>query len=243
MRGSAHLIVGTGVSLALVALLRTPIMPAAAAVAAVSSLLPDIDEPNALLVNRALPKPVIRALQLALLLTAAAVAWLAASYAPWNWAAGGALALTAFSSSRKLRHLLMLIIGAGLLVGGWYGGLPWLALAGGLLVGCVFLPHRGFTHTFYAAALWTGILYGIAPEHPAVWQAGGLAYALHLLADALTRRGIQPLPPLPFKLCIPLMRTGKTSGAFIETLCIGATFIFAYIVFVELEGWRLWSAR
>ncbi|AJY74452.1 metal-dependent hydrolase [Paenibacillus beijingensis] len=257
MKGSSHLITGTGVSLACAALLHTPLTPAAAAAAVIGSLLPDIDEPGALLLSRSLPKPALRLLKAVLLIAAAAVCWLARPYAPWNWAGCALLALSVFATDRKLRQALMLLIAAALITAGLIG-IPWFVLQGGfpqymLLPGeplaaviggvlglCALLPHRGFTHTLYATAIWTGLLYWIAPAEPAVWQAGGIAYLLHLLTDALTQRGIRPLPPLEWKLCIPLMRTGKFSAAVFETLFIGMTFVLVWIVFVQMGGWRLW---
>lgn len=258
MKGSSHLIIGTGVSLACAALLHTPLTPTAAAAAIVGSLLPDIDEPNALLLSRSLPKPLLRLLKAALLIASAAVIWFALPYAPWNWAAGALVALPVFATDRKLRQALMLLIAALLIAAGLIG-VPWFELQGGfprfkLLPGepvaavaggglglCALLPHRGFTHTLYATAIWTALLYWTAPTEPAVWQAGGMAYLLHLLADALTQRGIRPLPPLEWKLCIPLIRTGKFSAAVFETLFVGMTFVLLWIVFVQMGGWSLWT--
>lgn len=240
LKGSTHLVVSTGISLSLTALLDVSLTPAAAGAAIVASLLPDLDEPNGLLANRTFPKPAIRALQIALLLAAIAVVWLTRGQSPWNWAAGAAIGLAAFASTRWLRQLLMLITGGALAIGGALYDAR-LAAAGLTLVICALVPHRGFTHTFYAAGLWSAALYWIAPQWPGVPIAGGLSYLLHLLADALSQRGIQPLPPLPAKLRVPLMRSGKFSAAVVETAAIGATFILAWIVFVQMGGWRLWT--
>lgn len=50
-------------------------------------------------------------------------------------------------------------------------------------------------------------------EGPEIWVAGGSAYALHLLADSLTNRGIRPLPPLKLRIRANLMSTGTKHGA------------------------------
>ncbi|EFM10904.1 membrane-bound metal-dependent hydrolase [Paenibacillus curdlanolyticus YK9] len=240
MKGSSHLVISTGVSLAVTALLHTSLTPAAAAAAVVGSLLPDLDEPNGLLANRTFPKPAIRALQIVLLLAAAAAVWFTRTQYPWNWGAGAVISLSAFASTRWLRQLLMLITGGALTIGGVLYD-PRFAAAGLTLVVCALVPHRGFTHTLYATGLWTFALYWMAKDNPGVWLAGGLSYLLHLLADALSKRGVQLLPPLPWKLCIPLMRSGKSSAAVVETAAIGLTFILLWIVFVQMGQWRLWT--
>ncbi|WP_164779674.1 metal-dependent hydrolase [Paenibacillus kobensis] len=239
MKGSTHLVVSTGISLSISALLDVSLTPAAAAAAVIGSLLPDLDEPNGMLANRTFPKPAIRALQIALLLAAGAAVWLTRAQYPLNWAAGAVIGLTAIASTRWLRQLLMLIVGGALTIGGTVYDAR-LTAAGLTLVICALVPHRGFTHTLYATAFWSAALYWMAPQSPAVPIAGGLSYLLHLLADALSQRGIQPLPPLPWKLRIPLMRSGKSSAAVVETAAIGVTFIFAWIVFFQMGGWRLW---
>ncbi|GFN33774.1 metal-dependent hydrolase [Paenibacillus xylaniclasticus] len=239
MKGSTHLVVSTGISLSISALLDVTLTPAAAAAAIVGSLLPDLDEPNGLLANRTFPKPAIRTLQVLLLTAAGLAVWLTRTQYPWNWGAGAVIALSAFASTRWLRQLLMLIVGGALTIGGTVYDTRRTA-AGITLVICALVPHRGFTHTLYAAGLWCAALYWMAPQSPAVPIAGGLSYLLHLLADALSKRGIQPLPPLPWKLRIPLMRSGKLSAAVVETSAIGVTFILAWIVFAQMGGWKQW---
>ncbi|MNN89984.1 hypothetical protein D3C81_2078710 [compost metagenome] len=59
-----------------------------------------------------------------------------------------------------------------------------------------------------------------------------MSYALHLLADSLTQRGITPLPPLPFKLRLKLMSTGTKKGSAVEKFCIVLTLVLVTYVFV-----------
>jgi inner membrane protein len=80
----------------------------------------------------------------------------------------------------------------------------------------------------------------MSPDELSVPIAGGLSYLLHLLADALSQRGIQPLPPIPWKLRVPLMRSGKFSASVVETTAIGFTFILVWIVFIQMGNWRAW---
>ncbi|MNW65327.1 hypothetical protein D3C74_437020 [compost metagenome] len=65
-----------------------------------------------------------------------------------------------------------------------------------------------------------------------LWIAGGMSYALHLLADSMTQRGITPLPPLPFKLRLKLMSTGTKKGNKVEHLCMVLTLALAVYAFV-----------
>ena len=67
MMGRSHLIIGTGVSLSVLQLLGMQVTAPAVTVALIGSLLPDIDEPNSLLVSKALPSSLIRLLQTILL--------------------------------------------------------------------------------------------------------------------------------------------------------------------------------
>ena len=70
MMGRSHLIIGTGVSLSVLQLMGVQVTAPAVTVALIGSLLPDIDEPNSLLVSKALPNSLIRLLQTILLPTA-----------------------------------------------------------------------------------------------------------------------------------------------------------------------------
>ena len=71
-------------------------------------------------------------------------------------------------------------------------------------------------------------------QGPEIWVAGGTAYAMHLLADSLTNRGIRPLPPLKWRIRVNLMSTGTKRGAVVENVCIVLTLILAWIAFSPL---------
>ncbi|BCG57886.1 metal-dependent hydrolase [Paenibacillus sp. URB8-2] len=234
MMGKSHLVISTGVTLSAMQLAGCHITVPAVAVAALSSLLPDIDEPNSLLVRKAVPTFLLRALQLTLI--AAAVFLYFADIAPYPWNIVLALLIgsVAFLPGRRLRKLIMLLIAVGLIAfGSAYD--PWNTIAGCILVIAALVPHRGLTHTLYGIAGWTALLYfaGRGIEGGDIlWIAGGLSYALHLLADSLTQRGITPLPPLPFKLRLKLMSTGTKKGGAVEGICVTLTLVLVVLTFV-----------
>lgn len=234
MMGKSHFIIGTGVTLSALSLLGQEITVPVIAAAAVSSLLPDIDEPNSLLVRKAIPEFVLRALQIALLGAAAFLYWAGVAPQPWNLILALLVASVSFLPGRRLRHLTMLLIALGL-VAFAADFAPWNVIAAGVLALTCVVPHRGLTHTLYAAAGWSALLYYAAPGLEAggsLWLAGGLSYLLHLLADALTRRGITPLPPLPFKLRLNLMSTGTKQGSAVENIFVILTLVLVVYVFV-----------
>ncbi|MFD1775706.1 metal-dependent hydrolase [Paenibacillus rhizophilus] len=234
MMGKSHLVISTGVTLSAMQLAGCHITVPAVAVAALSSLLPDIDEPNSLLVRKAVPAFLLRALQLTLI--AAAVFLYFADIAPYPWNIVLALLIgsVAFLPGRRLRKLIMLLIAVGLIAfGSAYD--PWNTIAGCILVIAALVPHRGLTHTLYGMAGWTALLYfaGRGIEGGDIlWIAGGLSYGLHLLADSLTQRGITPLPPLPFKLRLKLMSTGTKKGGAVEGICVTLTLVLVVLTFV-----------
>ncbi|MDO7905520.1 metal-dependent hydrolase [Paenibacillus sp. JX-17] len=237
MMGRAHLVIGTGVSLSLLHLQGVPVTVGAAATALVGSLLPDIDEPNSLLMTRTMPNGMLRVLQLAMVILAVWLCVDGAVQSPWNIVLSLAIAAVSFLPFRALRKVLMLIIGVGLAV---YGGdyTPWNLVAGCLLVVCTVLPHRGLTHTVYGLAVWTALLYGTTSNSgDSIWLAGGIAYLLHLLADSLTNRGIKPLPPFKWRLRFNLMSTGTRHGAIVENVCILLTLLLTGFVFLPGWGW------
>ncbi|NGM82604.1 metal-dependent hydrolase [Paenibacillus sp. 7124] len=234
MMGKSHLVISTGVTLSAMQLAGIHITVPAVAVAALSSLLPDIDEPNSLLVRKAVPSMLLRTLQLALI--AAAIFLYFADIAPYPWNIVQALLVgsVAFLPGRRLRKLVMLLIAVGLIAfGSAYD--PWNAIAGSILAIAAVVPHRGLTHTLYGLAGWTALLYmaGKGMEGgELLWVAGGLSYGLHLLADSLTQRGITPLPPLPFKLRLKLMSTGTKKGGAVEGTCVALTLALVVLTFI-----------
>lgn len=231
MMGKTHLVISTGLTLSALAMADETISLPVAAVAAASSLLPDIDEPNSLLVSRTIPKSLIRTFQAVLLGGAAAVYYFGQEYSPWNTIMAVLIAVISFLSSRTLRQIVMVLIGIGLIAfGAQYA--PWSYIVGSVLVIVSFLPHRGLTHSVYGIAAWTILLYLATYEQGnAYWIAGGLSYLLHLLADSITNRGIRPLPPFEWRLKLRIMSTGTWKGALIEYLCMGATLAVVWFTF------------
>lgn len=234
MMGRAHLVISTGVTLSVMGLTGIPVTLPAAAVAVVSSLLPDIDEPNSILVRTAIPKGLLRVIQLALVAGAVFVYYYGQNYAPWNLALAGLIAVVSFLPGRTLRHIVMFMIGLGLLQFG-HSFSPWNTIAGCVLMISTLVSHRGLTHSLYAAGGWTLLLYfgtkGTAGGE-SLWIAGGLSYGLHLAADMLTNRGIRPLPPLKFRVKFKLMSTGSKWGSTVENICIVLTLVFLWYVFI-----------
>lgn len=241
MTGRTHLIVSTGVTLSVLKLLGHPITVPAAAVAVIGSLLPDIDEPNSLLLQKTLPKKLIYITKMVLALVGLGLivyAKLTSFYTPYSYGAGGLMIAMCLVNHRLFRQLLMIMLGGLLLyVTVAFEAGPWWATIGALLMVCAVLPHRGLTHTIYGVAIYGGLLYfaSIMLGMP-LWQAGGISYALHLLCDVLTKQGIQPIPPLPWKWKLPLMSTGKFSGFLVESLCITLTFVLLWNAFVVPAG-------
>ncbi|AWP25296.1 MULTISPECIES: metal-dependent hydrolase [Paenibacillus] len=221
MMGRAHFVISTGLSVSVLGLTGHTITIPVVVVAALSSLLPDIDEPNSLLVSRAIPKTVIRVFQLFLLLAAAGICFLGKPFAPWNFVVALFIMIFTMLPNRRLKNVIMFLCGIGLLtLGNQF--IPWNYIAGAILIIVPFLPHRGLTHTLYGLTGWTLILF-FATGDRSIWLAGGLSYMLHILADSLTNRGIRILPPFHFVLRFRIMSTGTFKGTLIEYLCMGAT--------------------
>lgn len=241
MTGRTHLIVSTGVALSLLHMLGQQVTLPAAAAAVIGSLLPDIDEPNSLLLQRTLPKRLIHIVKFILALGGLGLilyAKLTAFYTPYSYGAGGLLIASCLVNHRLFRQLLMILLGGLLLYAAVaFKAGPWWAAIGALLMVCAVLPHRGLTHTVYGVAIYGGLLYfvSIVLDMP-LWLAGGISYALHLLCDVLTKQGIQPLPPFRWKWKVPLMSTGKFSGFLVESLCITVTFVLVWNAFVKPMG-------
>ncbi|WP_054955872.1 metal-dependent hydrolase [Paenibacillus dakarensis] len=234
MMGRAHLIISTGVTLSVMGLTGIPVTLPAAAVAVISSLLPDIDEPNSILVRTAIPTGLLRVLQLALVAGAIFIYYFGQDYAPWNLALAGLIAVVSFLPGRTLRHIVMFMIGLGLVQFGQSFS-PWNTIAGCVLMISSLVSHRGLTHSLYAVLGWTLLLYfgtGGSAAGQSLWVAGGLSYGLHLAADMLTNRGIRPLPPLKFRIKFKLMSTGSKWGNIVENICIVLTLVLVWYVFL-----------
>lgn len=114
MMGKSHLVISTGVTLSAMSLLGHAITLPAVAVAVVSSLLPDIDEPNSMLVRKAVPEFLLRILQVALIGAGIYLYFAGIAEPPWNIALALLVGSVSFLPSRRLRHLVMLLIALGL---------------------------------------------------------------------------------------------------------------------------------
>ncbi|MEK3795480.1 metal-dependent hydrolase [Paenibacillus sp. FSL R7-0204] len=234
MMGKSHLVISTGVTLSAMSLLGHAITLPAVAVAVVSSLLPDIDEPNSMLVRKAVPEFLLRILQVSLIGAGIYLYFAGIAEPPWNIALALLVGSVSFLPSRRLRHLVMLLIALALFAfADAYD--PWNYIAACVLVVASVVPHRGITHTLYAVAGWGALLYFVSldmNDGSSLWIAGSLSYGLHLLADSLTQRGITPLPPIPFKLRLKLMSTGTKKGNTVEKVCMMLTLALVVYVFV-----------
>ncbi|PZE21754.1 metal-dependent hydrolase [Paenibacillus xerothermodurans] len=239
MMGRTHLIVSSGMTLSILSLTGQGITLPSAAVAIISSLLPDIDEPNSLLLQKTMPKGLLSKLKL--LLVAFGVGFLAYSYyrsfyTPYSYGLGVMMIAVCIVHQRLFRQLLMASIG-GLLLYIGFALSPWWLTIGALLMVCAVLPHRGLTHSMYGVLIWGGLLYVASGRlGHSFWASGVISYSLHLLCDVLTKQGIQPLPPLKWKWRVPLMSTGKFSGFLVESICISLTFFLMWTAFVSPAG-------
>src|SRR5690606_26129205 len=109
-----------------------PITLPVVAVAACSALLPDIDEPNSLLLSRVLSTRFLRFFQFVIVLLAIVIALYGMAYAPWNYLIALFGGSVAFLHNRMLRLIVMIITGVGLLAVGHYFA-PWNYIIGCLL--------------------------------------------------------------------------------------------------------------
>ncbi|NOU94189.1 metal-dependent hydrolase [Paenibacillus sp. LMG 31456] len=244
MTGRTHLIVGSGVTLSVMSLIGQNITLPAALVAIVSSLLPDIDEPNSLLMQKTMPKTMLKKIKLALV--AAGIGFMIycyfkSFYVPFSYGIGMLMIGACLIHQRLFRQLLMVILGGLMLYLGASAG-PWWGTIGALLMVCAVLPHRGLTHSIYGIIIWGAVLYfaSLRLGEP-LWTSGVMAYTLHLMCDVLTKHGIQPLPPFKWKFRLPLMSTGKFSGFLVESICITLTFVLIWHAFIEPMGETMFS--
>ncbi|OME70111.1 hypothetical protein BK120_33695 [Paenibacillus sp. FSL A5-0031] len=231
MMGKSHIIISTGITLSILGMADYKITIPVIAVTTISALLPDIDEPNSLLVSRAIPKKFIHFFQFTLVALAAAFCFLGQAFAPWNILLAVLVSLVSFMPTRSLRNVIMILIGTALIALG-HDFIPWSFLIGCLLIVCALLPHRGLTHTLYGLTIWILILYFSTNQYDStIWISGGLSYLLHLLADSVTNRGIRPLPPFDWRLKLNLMSTGTWKGKIVENGFIGLTTLLVWFVF------------
>lgn len=233
MMGKTHLCIGTGITLSIAASTNIPITLPLVMVTVVGSLMPDIDEQNSLIVSRTLPKPFLDVLRILFVILATATYFANLVPAPWNVIVTLAIAGLAFFPIRVLRKISLILIGLAFMIGGHTLG-SWATIGGACLLICALVKHRGLTHTLYGLSAWCALLYFVTYQTSGhlVWLAGGAAYGLHLFADALTDRGIQPFPPFKYRLRLKLMSTGTLRGSIIEGACIMITLALVVVVFL-----------
>ncbi|MBC8081638.1 MAG: metal-dependent hydrolase [Hymenobacter sp.] len=231
MRGSSHLAIGLITGVAIGGLITgVSFSPAGIALAGFSALAPDLDHPESRLSQRL---------------------GFAQNYVRWAFVAVGAglalythflvppgpdrhLGFTAALAFGLLgaamqggsaRRLALLFTGLCTVMAGLYTGFVWLSMLGLFVAVAPFTSHRSWTHTLWAAGLWTYI--GHLANQSLGWHgvalfAGG-GYLSHLLADTLTKAGVKWFMPLAdTSLKIPLIRTGSASGNLLEVaICAG----------------------
>lgn len=112
------------------------------------------------------------------------------------------------------------------------------AIAGGLiylgLLACGFSrPHRTFTHSLLALALFS-ICIGLV--YPPVLFPYFVGYSSHLLLDLLNKKGLQLFYPLKNKICFHLCYAGKTGNKVF--LVLGIVISAGMIVYQVLQSWK-----
>lgn len=232
MMGKTHLIVSGGVTVSVLGLYGAEITLPVLAVTAISALLPDIDEPNALLLARTLPNKLLRILQAGLIIIASFIYFGGKAYAPWHIVLAALVGIVSFMPGRSLRKLIMFLIGiVCLMLDSIFA--PWHYIIGCTLMMCAVVPHRGITHTIYAPIGWAALLYATTRQlDPNLWLAGGISYLIHVIpCDAVTNQGIRPLPPLKWRLRLKWVSTGKWTGTLVETTSILLTILLVWYVF------------
>jgi inner membrane protein len=231
LRGSSHLAIGliTGVAIGgLVA--GAKFSPAGIALAGFSALAPDLDHPESRLSKRlGFAQNYVR---WAFVVAAAGLALYTHFMEPpgpdrrMGFTAALAFGLLgAAMQGGSARKLALLFTGLSTVMAGLYTGYVWLSMVGLFVAVAPFTSHRSWTHTIWAAGLWTYI--GHLANQSLGWHgvalfAGG-GYVSHLLADTLTKAGVKWFMPLAdTSLKIPLIRTGSPSGNMLEVgICTG----------------------
>ncbi|WBA40702.1 metal-dependent hydrolase [Hymenobacter canadensis] len=245
MRGSSHLAIGLITGVAVAGLVPgIPFSPAGIALAGFSALAPDLDHPSSRLSKR------LGFAQAYVRWAFVAVALLLAAYTHFQLPIGpdrrmGFTAALAFGligaamQGDSTRRLALLFTGLCTVVAGLYTEFLWLSMLGCFVAIAPFTSHRSWTHTLWAAGLWTYI--GHLANQSLGWHgvalfAGG-GYVSHLLADSLTKAGVKWLMPLldvSFK--IPLIRTGSPSGNMLEVaICVGYAMLILGLVAGRIE--------
>ena len=231
MRGSSHLAIGLITGVAVAGLVpHVPFSVAGIALAGFSSLAPDLDHPNSHLSKRL--GFVQQYVRWAFVAVGAALALYTHFLLPlgpdrrMGFTAALAFGLIGVAmQGGSVRRLALLFTGLCTVVAGFYTEFLWLSMLGAFIAVAPFTSHRSWTHTLWAAALWTYI--GHLANYTLGWHGvawfAGAGYVSHLVADSLTKAGVKWLMPLTdvcFK--IPLIRTGSASGNALEVMiCVG----------------------
>ncbi|MGI4865870.1 MAG: metal-dependent hydrolase [Janthinobacterium lividum] len=231
MRGSAHLAIGLITGVAVAGLVHgVKFSPAGIALAGFSALAPDLDHPESRLSKRlGFAQGYVRWAFGAVALGLAGYAYLLLKPGPdqrFTYTAALAFGLIGVAlQGGSARRLALLFTGLGTVLIGLYAQFLWLSLLGTFIALAPFTSHRSWTHTIWAAALWTYI--GYLANNSLGWHGvahfAGAGYVSHILADTLTKSGVRWLLPLTdYSFKIPLMSTGSKSGNVIEAaICLG----------------------
>jgi inner membrane protein len=245
VRGSSHLAIGLITGVAVAALVPgIPFSPAGIALAGFSSLAPDLDHPGSRLSKRlGFAQGYVR---WAFVVVAAALALYAHFVLPlgpdrrMGFTAALAFGLIgAAMQGDATRKLALLFTALCTVVAGLYTGYVWLSMLGCFVAVAPFTSHRTWTHTLWAAGLWTYIGH-LANQslgwHGVALYAGG-GYVSHLLADTLTKAGVKWLRPVSdICLKIPLIRTGSKSGNALEVaICAGYALLVLVLVVSSMD--------
>lgn len=231
MRGSAHLAIGLITGVAIAGLVPgIPFSLPGIALAGFSALAPDLDHPESRLSKRlGFTQGYVRWAFAGVALALTAYAYFQLRPGPdqrLSYTAALAFGLIGVAlQGGSARRLALLFTGLGTVLIGLYAQFLWLSLVGTFIALAPFTSHRSWTHTIWAAALWTYI--GDLANRSLGWHgvayfAGG-GYISHILADTLTKSGVRWLLPLTdYSFKIPLLSTGSKSGNVIEAaICLG----------------------
>lgn len=237
MRGKAHLIIGgiAGVGVSLWS--KGTIDPMVIAVAGVSSLAPDLDQPNSMLGRKLTFNPAT--VKLGLMFGGAGLAiytWLMQNFKfmATGVLMGLALAVVGLivNPNTTRKAILAMIGGAFIALGLIMTKQYWLILLGAFLIVAPLTGHRTYTHTLWALILWGVIGWGAEKAGLEGAFVGAVAgYFSHLFADSLTVAKVKWLYPIinkPFG--IGLMKSDQ--NRFMEVLIIsGIGFIVGVLSF------------
>ena len=230
MRGSAHLAIGLITGVAIAGLVPgIPFSLPGIALAGFSALAPDLDHPESRLSKRlGFTQGYVRWAFAGVALALAAYAYFQLRPGPdqrLTYIAALAFGLLGVSlQGGHARKLALLFTGMATVLAGLYAKFLWLSLLGGFISLAPYTSHRTWTHTIWATLLWTYI--GYLANRSLGWRGiahyAGAGYASHLVADSLTKAGVQWLRPIGICFRIPLLSTGSKAGNMMEAaICVG----------------------